>query len=46
MLEARRRDTAALEMVQGAMNPWWGAAAFVLGGVATAVVLVVWAYRG
>jgi len=28
------------------MSPWWGAAAFVLGGVATAVVLVAWAYRG
>jgi hypothetical protein len=29
-----------------AMNPWWGVAAFVLGGVATAVVLIAWAYRG
>jgi len=28
------------------VNPWWGAAAFVLGGFVTAVVLVAWAYRG
>ena len=46
MLEARRRDTAALEMVQGAVNPWWGAWAFVAGGVLTAAVLIAWAYKG
>jgi len=27
------------------MNPWWGAWAFVAGGVLTAAVLIAWAYR-
>ena len=29
-----------------AVNPWWGAWAFVAGGVLTAAVLIAWAYRG
>ena len=28
-----------------AVNPWWGAWAFVAGGVLTAAVLIAWAYR-
>jgi hypothetical protein len=27
-------------------NPWWGAWAFVAGGIVTATVLIAWAYRG
>lgn len=29
----------------GIVNPWWGAWAFVAGGVLTAAVLIAWAYR-